>query len=146
MKKLLGVVLVSVFMLGAGLALAREMQRQCQRPCAPDGKMEQKQGDWQAKRLDRMAKELNLTAEQKNKVSAIMDKTQEEMKAVRDAREKKVKAVLTPDQAKKFDEMKAEMQKKMGEGRGMGRMRMRERHKNGECQSLKEEMPMMEKK
>ena len=136
MKKLWALAIVGVFMLGSGLALAQEMKGEC--PGPPEKKMEQKREDRQTERLNRLAKDLNLTAEQKDKIGAIfkenetkakaaMDKTREEMKTLRDAGEKKIKAVLTPEQAKKFEEMQAEMRKKMGEGKGKGRMEKREK-------------------
>lgn len=155
MKKLLAVMIVGLFVLGSGLALAKEMKKEC--PVAPDKKVEQKKEDWQAKRLDRMAKELNLTAEQKEKIAAIfkendikvktvMDKAKKDMNAIRDTNEKQIKAVLTPEQAKKHDEMKAGMQKKMGGERGKGRMEMKERGRHGERPMMEEDKPMMEKK
>lgn len=154
MKKFLAVVIVGIFVMGSGLALAKDMQGECK--VAPDKKMEQKKKNWQTKRLERMAKELSLTTEQKDKVAAIfkendakakavMDKAKEEMNAIRDTGDKQVKAVLTPEQVKKYDEMKAEMQKKMGEGRGKGRIEMREKGRHGDGPPMKEEKPMMEK-
>ncbi|MDD5259697.1 MAG: Spy/CpxP family protein refolding chaperone [bacterium] len=131
MKKLLAIMIVGIFMLGSGLVLAKDMECQCKCQGPPNKEMGQMQEDWEARRLDRMAKELNLTADQKAKIGAIMDKTKEDMAAVRDASEKKVKAVLTPDQAKKLDEMKAEMRKRMDERKGKG-MEMREKHRHGD--------------
>ncbi len=146
---------MGIFVMGSGLALAKEMKKEC--PVAPEKKMEQKKEDWQAKRLDRTAKELNLTAEQKDKIAAIfkenaakvkavMDKAKKDMNSIRDTGDKKFKAVLTPEQAKKHDEMKAEMQKKMEAGKGKGRMEKRERKRHGDGPPMKEEKPMMENK
>ncbi len=162
MKKLLAVVIVGIFMLGAGVVFAKEMQGEGPGPRErkmerKDYRMEKGKEDWQAKRIERMDRNLNLTAEQKDKVAAIfkendaktkaaMDKAKKEMDAIRDAGHKKVKTVLTPEQAKKFDEMKAEMQKKMGEDKGKGRMGMRERHRHRNCPMMMEEKPVMEKK
>lgn len=142
MKKLWAAVIVGVFMMGSGLALAKEIQGEC--PGSPDTKREQKREDWQAKRLDRMAKDLNLSVEQKDKIAAIfkendakakvvMDKVKEDMDAIRATGDKQVKEVLTPEQVQKYDKIKEEMQKKVGEGRGKGRMEMRERdrHRDG---------------
>lgn len=134
MKKLLTVMIVSIFVLGSGLVLAKEAR--VDSPGMPGQKMAQKKEDWQSKRLERMATDLNLTAEQKDKIAgifkgndvkikAVMEKAKEELNAIRDTGEKQIKAILTPEQVKKFDEMKAERQKKMGkdrmEMRGKGR-------------------------
>lgn len=87
----------------------------------------------QEKRLDKMSQELNLTAEQKTKVSAIfkestekrkaeMQKIRELNKATREETDKKLQAVFTPDQLVKYEKMKAgrkaEMEKKMKDGQG----------------------------
>lgn len=72
-----------------------------------------------------MAKELNLTADQKKKITALYTDFQkkrtensqtsrEQMRTERDNLNKQVKAVLTTDQQKKFDEL---MQKRRGGGR-----------------------------
>lgn len=72
-----------------------------------------------------MTKELNLTADQQKKITALYtdfqkkrtENTQtsrEQMRAERDNLNKQVKAVLTANQQKKFDEM---MQKRRGGGR-----------------------------
>ena len=72
-----------------------------------------------------MTKERNLTADQQKKITALYtdfqkkrtENTQtsrEQMRAERDNLNKQVKAVLTADQQKKFDEM---MQKRRGGGR-----------------------------
>lgn len=72
-----------------------------------------------------MTKELNLTADQQKKITALYTDFQkkrtensqtsrEQMRTERDNLNKQVKAVLTTDQQKKFDEL---MQKRRGGGR-----------------------------
>lgn len=110
MKKLLAVMIASFFIFGVGLALAEGMKG--------EHKMDQ------GKKLERLTKELKLTADQKNKVEAIlkeeqpqrqaiMDKMNADMKAINDASDQKIKAVLTPDQVKLYDQMQMKHQKKM---------------------------------
>jgi Spy/CpxP family protein refolding chaperone len=79
---------------------------------------------WQEKRVEKMAKKLDLTKEQKEKVAAIFkesgdkiqaetQKMQEAKKAIREDESQKIKAVLTPDQAQKYEKMQAERKEKM---------------------------------
>jgi Spy/CpxP family protein refolding chaperone len=83
------------------------------------------------KHLNKMTKDLNLTPEQKDKISAIMkekgekrkaemEKMHENSKTEMEATDKSIKEVLTPEQAQKYDKMKAEraekMEKKMKKG------------------------------
>jgi periplasmic protein CpxP/Spy len=86
------------------------------------------------KRLERLTKELNLTADQKGKVEAIlkehadkskaeMQKMQEGMKADREAMDQGIKGVLTPEQAAKFDKMQADKKMKM------------DKDKDGQCEN-----------
>ena len=76
------------------------------------------------KHLDKMTKDLNLTPDQQTKVADIMKTTgekmqaekkkmEESMKAMKDDKVKQIKAVLTPDQATKYDAMMAENKAKM---------------------------------
>ena len=74
--------------------------------------------------LKRILSELNLSSEQKDKIREIMkdtkeehkdkaDKTREEKIELAKEVESKIKAVLTPEQQKKFDELKAQEKEKM---------------------------------
>jgi len=131
MRKFVAMLIALFFIAGAGLALAEGMK------C--ESNMD-KQGKGQEKRVNRLAKELKLTEDQKTKVAAIfkedepqmkvfMDKMMADMKVMRDASDQKVKSILTPDQAKQYDQIKEKHQKKMdekmgkrgpkGEGKGM---------------------------
>lgn len=115
MKKFVAVLVALLFVTSAGLALAEGMKCEC--------KMD-KTGKGQDKRVERLAKELKLTEDQKAKVTAILkedepqmkalqDKMMADQKAIRDASDQKIKAVLTPDQAKQYDQIKEKHQKKM---------------------------------
>jgi len=93
-----------------------------------------------AQMMDTMAKELTLTPDQKTKIAAIQDDVAAKRKAMpqgmdRDERRKKmteyrtaadtqIKALLNPDQQKKYDEMqekrRAQMQAMRGGGGGGG--------------------------
>lgn len=100
--------------------------------------MEQSRGKGPEGRLERMSKDLNLTAEQKEKISAIvkesgekmkeaMQKARESGKAAREETDKQIKAVLTPEQAQKFEAMQVEREKKMEKKMGSG-------HHHGDAQ------------
>ena len=91
-----------------------------------DKKMEKSMEKMQAKHLDKLAKELNLTPEQKDKISVIMkengekrkaemQKMRENAKVEREAIDAKIKEVLTPEQAQKYDKMQADRKAKMEE-------------------------------
>jgi Spy/CpxP family protein refolding chaperone len=110
MRKLVAVLIAVFFITGAGLALAEGMKG--------EHKMDS------GKRLERLTKELTLTTDQQTKVAAIlkadepqmqavMDKMMADKKAIMDASDQKIEGVLTPDQVKKYEQMKAEHQKKM---------------------------------
>lgn len=88
-------------------------------------------------RLKKMTKELSLNAEQQKQISVILDdqaairkaikenpESKEENKAKMKENMKKMKAVLTPEQAEK---MKANMQKHHGEGHGKEKPKMEEK-------------------
>jgi len=79
------------------------------------------------KHIDKMAKDLSLTPEQKDKIAVILKEAREKKKAEMnqmhtnrqaemDAVDKKITEVLTPEQAQKYEKMradrKAEMEKK----------------------------------
>lgn len=87
-------------------------------------KMEQTMEKRQAKHVEKMTKELNLTPEQKTKLEAIlkengdnmkaeMEKMKETHKTMQEAKDQKIKEILTPEQAQKFDKMKEENKAKM---------------------------------
>ena len=110
MRKLVAVLIAVFFVTCAGLALAEGMKG--------EHKMDS------GKRLEKLTKELNLTTDQQTKVGAILkedepqmqavqDKMAADMKTIRDASDQKIEGVLTPDQVKKYEQMKAEHQKKM---------------------------------
>ena len=115
-----------------GLVYAKD-DKECSK-C--DKKMEQCTVKKDKKHLDKMAKELNLTADQKDKVAAIMKETgenrktemqkmRENAKAEMEATDKKIEAVLTPDQVQKFEKMKADRKEKMDK-------KMKKDHSHGE--------------
>ena len=62
------------------------------------------------KRVERMTKTLDLNAEQKTKIEAIFKAQQEKAKALHEETDASVKAVLTPEQATKFDVMQEKRQ------------------------------------
>jgi periplasmic protein CpxP/Spy len=128
MKKLLAAVIALMFIISAGLVWAEGMK------CEGPGMNGKEQGN----RLERLTQELKLTDDQKSKVAAILkedepamkalqDKMMSDMKALRAASDTKIEGILTPDQIKKYEQMQQEHQKKMGEGKGMGRMGMKGR-------------------
>lgn len=60
--------------------------------------------DW----MWRLEKRLDLTAEQKPKVEAILKEQREKMRAVHAETRQRLKQVLTPEQAEKFEAMRRE--------------------------------------
>jgi Spy/CpxP family protein refolding chaperone len=95
---------------------------------APGDMKQDKKDQWEQKkkgnRIDKMAEELNLTPEQKDKISAIMkdsdeqikaqmQKARDNVKAIWDDSNQKIKGTLTPEQVQKFDKMEKERQEKM---------------------------------
>lgn len=91
----------------------------------PEGGDRPNREEMQKKRMEMMKTELNLTADQVTKVTAIQadadkkmeavfasgdrESGREKMKAIREDSDKKIKEVLTADQAKKWDEYNAKM-------------------------------------
>lgn len=80
--------------------------------------------------IKRILSELNLSSEQKDKIREILkeakeehkdkgDKTKEEKLELAKEVETKIKAVLTPEQQKKFDELKAQEKEKIKKERGL---------------------------
>lgn len=87
------------------------------------------------KKLDKMTTDLNLTPDQQTKIADIMKvsgekmqaakkRKEEEMKAMKDDYNSQVKAVLTPDQATKYDAMMAEHKASMEKKKGMMKKKM----------------------
>lgn len=68
--------------------------------------------------FEKMAKELNLTAEQKPKVESLMKEQHEKMKALHEETHEKLKQLLTPEQAAKLDKMKEEHKQRWKNRRG----------------------------
>ncbi len=79
--------------------------------------------------VERMAKDLSLTDEQKPKVKAVLEdvnkkrqelrgtpreEQREKRQAIMDEQNKKLKEILTPDQLEKYKKMQEEMKKKYG--------------------------------
>jgi len=67
--------------------------------------------------VDRMAQELKLTTDQKNKITAIYADQRNKMQKLRTDTDAKVNKVLTPAQQKQFAEMRSRMRGGFG-GRG----------------------------
>lgn len=84
------------------------------------------------KKMDHMEEELDLTDDQRTKMEAIhskykpqmdankkeMDKLREERKKINEAKKAEMKAILTPEQLKKMEELKKEHKKKKKEAHG----------------------------
>ncbi len=58
------------------------------------------------KRMDKVAQELGLNEDQKNKMQAIMEEKHQKMKAIHAETNAKLKTVLTPEQYTKFESMR----------------------------------------
>ncbi len=58
------------------------------------------------KHLDKMATELNLTQDQKNKIRTIKEDKYQRIEAIEKDADDKIRAELKPDQQAKFDKMK----------------------------------------
>ncbi len=75
--------------------------------------------------LAKIAKELNLTTDQKAQFKTILTEQSEKIQAIREDSRGKMRAVLTPDQQAKWDKMKSEHamksepKKEMNEMKGM---------------------------
>lgn len=85
-------------------------------------KMEERMEERKAKRLERMTKELNLTADQQKSVKEALDAQSakmkemhrdsgDQMKALKEETDGKINAVLTDEQKAKFATMKEDMKK-----------------------------------
>ncbi|MFA5984943.1 MAG: hypothetical protein WC782_13080 [Methylococcaceae bacterium] len=67
--------------------------------------------------LEKLNKDLNLSAEQKPKVESLLKEQHKKMKALHDETHEKLKQLLTPEQATKLEQIKQE-QKQHWEKRG----------------------------
>ncbi|SDS52151.1 hypothetical protein SAMN05216198_2137 [Halopseudomonas litoralis] len=65
------------------------------------------------KHLDRIATELELTAEQKEQMRSVHEEQFEKMKALHEEKQEKVDAILTDEQREKMQEMREEKREKM---------------------------------
>ncbi len=63
-------------------------------------------------RLERMTKELGLTADQKAKLEPIFKQQQESFKAAHEANKKLIEGILTKEQTAKWDELKKQRHEK----------------------------------
>lgn len=90
---------------------------------AQERKMEKKAMHAQEK-VEKLTKELDLTQEQQEKVRALFDKKNKDQKEIRAEEmavkkaentefDKEIRAILTPEQTKKWDAKKAEQKRKM---------------------------------
>jgi Spy/CpxP family protein refolding chaperone len=95
-----------------------------------------KKGPSVEQRVDRMNTELNLTADQKTKVTALFEDTQKKgrelrqdtslsqedrrtkARELREAEDKKLKEILTPDQWQKWEKVRPQPGKRGGNGGG----------------------------
>jgi Spy/CpxP family protein refolding chaperone len=66
------------------------------------GRFEGHRGD----RVERMAKDLNLNAEQKSQLEAIFKEQREKFEAIHQDTRARIQKVLTPEQQAKFDDLK----------------------------------------
>src|SRR5690242_8322576 len=65
-------------------------------------------------RVDRLAQELHLTTDQKNKIKVIYDDQRTRMDRLRAETDAKVRKVLTPAQQKQYAAMEAQMRGRFG--------------------------------
>lgn len=66
-------------------------------------------GDYQhhcAKKMERLEKELSLTADQKSQMEALFKEQKTKFKAIREETQSQMQTILTPDQYTKLEEMK----------------------------------------
>lgn len=90
---------------------------------AQDAKEGKKRGFSPQARVEQMDKELKLTADQKTKLTALFedqrtkmqnvpaDERRQKMRDMREESDKKIKAILTPDQWEKYQKAREEMKK-----------------------------------
>jgi Spy/CpxP family protein refolding chaperone len=121
MKKILPLVMAAM-MLAGGVSFANEMGmgKGKMTKAEMDEHMAKKHDDM----LKKMNKELNLTAEQSDKVSTILKNRGEQKKSsmtkmkdqemeIMDKEDQEIKAVLTPEQQGKYDQMITDRKKRM---------------------------------
>ncbi len=111
MKKIILVLIASVFVLQlSGIAFCDEMKTEKK---GPD--FSQK---WSDRKIDKLVKELKLTPEQRAKISELIKDTSEDIteitqkmtdkvKALQEKFEKKLKGIMTDEQAQKYEKAKA---------------------------------------
>ncbi|MDB6122948.1 MAG: hypothetical protein JWQ71_1941 [Pedosphaera sp.] len=123
--------LLAVLTLGSLVAFST-LSRAEDAPAKPDAKHGPREGGpGRGDMMKKMAEELNLTDDQKEKLKPIMQEQGEKMKAlrddtsatredkmakmkeIRDAGATKIKAILTPEQTTKFEAMQKENQERM---------------------------------
>ncbi len=109
--------LILIFVLGAvcGAALFYVGQRSVARFHHPAGL----HAGGPAAIVDRLTRELDLDADQKKQVEQIINETHTAMRDTVDAGRAKIRALLRPDQQKKFDDFHAERERRRA-GRGGG--------------------------
>ena len=121
--KMQKVSLMAALAAGALIALS-PLVRAEDKPAPPEGRPPQGQhGEMAKERIAKMAEELKLTDEQKTKVTALMkeraesmrgmkdatpEERKEKMKAGREEMQKKMKAILTPEQYTKWEKLRKE--------------------------------------
>jgi Spy/CpxP family protein refolding chaperone len=84
---------------------------------AEGGPREERMEKFNEKRVDHLAEKLSLTADQKTAVKKIFDEQKAKHESTMKETDDKIAALLTPDQKKEFEEMKAERKEKMKERR-----------------------------
>jgi len=109
MKRMLTLVFAGMMVMQLGGALI-----------AADPASDPTTGQWEAKRVDKLTKDLNLDADQQSKISGIIKDNEaarqaeyEKLKAIKQDEDQKIKAVLTPEQVQKYDKMEAQRMEKM---------------------------------
>ena len=86
-------------------------------------------GGFKEKMMDRFSKKLNLTSEQREKISSIFESSRQEIQKmqaeikprfeeIRTSTNAKIREVLNPEQQKKFDEMEAKWADRIKKFRG----------------------------
>ncbi|WP_020565479.1 hypothetical protein [Methylosarcina fibrata] len=75
--------------------------------------------DYHGRKVERLAKDLNLTAEQKTQVEALFKEQHEKFKALHEETNSKLKTILTPEQMTKMEEMQKQHQEKWSHKKGM---------------------------
>ena len=118
--------LIGAFVAGAAVGVAGDRMMEHNRPHGPIG------------RMDRMARDLDLTAAQRAAFDSILENRQKQLrevyaplrpqwdsldkigKVIRDSTHEQLRRILTPEQRVKFDRMHDEAQKRAAEARRKG--------------------------